>query len=101
MNGTQISTPDVDVRTDRDGVLYVRDRRALDAWPDRITEWLDRWADDAPDRPFLVERDATGSWAAVTYAGARARVRRLAQALLDRRLSVERPVLILSGNSVE
>ena len=101
MNRAKVSTPDVEVRASRDGIFYLRDRRPLDAWPDRITDWLDYWADRAPDRPFLVERDADGIWAPVTYADARVRVRALAQALIDRRLSRDRPLLILSGNSVD
>jgi feruloyl-CoA synthase len=40
-------------------------------------------------------------WRHVTYADALARTRRIAQALLDRGLSVERPVVILSGNGIE
>ena len=40
-------------------------------------------------------------WRKVTYAQARASVDRLAQALIERNLSPERPVLILSGNSVD
>ncbi len=37
----------------------------------------------------------------MTYSQALARVRALSQALLDRRLSSDRPVLILSGNGIE
>ena len=37
----------------------------------------------------------------MTYAEARAAARSVAQALIDRSLSVERPVAILSGNSVD
>ena len=37
----------------------------------------------------------------MTYAEARAAARAIAQGLIDRGLSVERPVAILSGNSVD
>jgi feruloyl-CoA synthase len=50
---------------------------------------------------FLAQRSTGGSWDCITYAQTLDRVRRLAQALLDRRLSRERSVLILSGNSIE
>ena len=40
-------------------------------------------------------------WRKVTYAEARAAARSVAQALIDRSLNVERPVAILSGNSVD
>ena len=39
--------------------------------------------------------------ARVSYAEAFARARSVAQALIDRKLNVERPVAILSGNSIE
>ncbi len=44
---------------------------------------------------------AAGEWRTVTYKETLARVRSLAQALIDRGLSSERPVAILSGNSIE
>jgi feruloyl-CoA synthase len=100
MERSPVSAPDVIVRTVEPGVVYVTDRRTLGTYPDRITAWLDDWAERAPDRPFLLERDAAGAWASVTYAEARRRVRALTQALLDRRLSPERPLVILSGNSI-
>ncbi len=100
MQRSPVSAPDVIVRAGEAGVLYVKDRRSLGAFPGRITEWLDDWAARAPDRAFLVERDAAGAWVSLTYADARRRVRALAQALIDRRLSAERPLVILSANSV-
>ena len=42
-----------------------------------------------------------GAWRRVTYAEARDTARRVAQAILDRGLSVERPIAILSGNGVD
>src|SRR6185312_9193822 len=59
------------------------------------------WAEVAPDRVFLAERDATGEWRHLTYREALAEVRAVGEALLRRPLSVERPVAILSGNSIE
>src|SRR3989442_9900560 len=50
---------------------------------------------------FLAERDAGGAWRKLTYEAARRRVDALAQALLDRGLSAERPVMILSGNGID
>ena len=81
--------------------VYMQSRHRLGAYPSRITERLEYWADRAPDRVFLAQRDATGLWRRVTYAEALTRVRRLSQALLDRRLSADRPLIILSGNSIE
>ena len=39
-------------------------------------------------------RDADGAWRALTYAETLARMRTIAQALLDRKLSAERPLAI-------
>ena len=83
------------------GTLYAKSPHALGSYPGRITERLEHWAAEAPHRTFLARRDAAGAWRGVTYAEALSRVRRLAQSLIDRRLSAERPVVILSGNSVE
>ena len=84
-----------------DGTVYVRSPHALGPYAAKLTERLEHWAAHAPDRTFLAERDAEGEWRRVSYADALARVRRIAQALLDRGLSVERPIAILSGNSIE
>jgi feruloyl-CoA synthase len=53
-----------------------------------------------PDRVLVAQRDA-GGWRKVTYAAARRQVDGLAQGLLDRCGTAARPVMILSGNSVE
>ena len=47
------------------------------------------------------DADADGAWRTVTYAQMLARVQRLAAGLLTRNLSAERPIAILSGNSIE
>ncbi len=83
------------------GVIYVRSPEPLGEYPARVTDRLEQWAKEAPARIFLAQRAANGGWQTVTYAEALTRVRRLAQGLLDRGLSPERPLMILSGNSVE
>jgi feruloyl-CoA synthase len=50
---------------------------------------------------FLADRPAGGEWRTLTYADAQRRVRNVAQSLLNRGLSNDRPVVILSGNSIE
>ena len=93
---------DVDVRTTPEGVVYLKARQPLGPYPVRLTDCLDTWAADAPDRIFLAERRRDdGTWRTVTYAEARAQVRGLAQGLLERDLSVDRPILILSGNGID
>ncbi len=84
-----------------DGVIYVRSPQPLGEYPARVTDRLEYWAVQAPSRIFLAERAPDGGWRAVTYAEALARVRRFAQGLLNRGLSESKPLMILSGNSIE
>src|SRR5579862_7618474 len=84
-----------------EGVLYIRPRENLGPYPRNLLERLEHWAAVAPDRVFMAQRDGSGDWRTLTYAQARAGARGVAQALLDRGLSVERPVAILSGNDLE
>ena len=50
---------------------------------------------------FLAQRAADGSWRKLTYAQTLSQVRAIAQSLLKRQLSPERPIAILSGNDLE
>lgn len=83
------------------GVVYIRSTETLGPYPDRLTNCLKAWAQQAPDRVFLAQRDSDGRWEKITYAEAWRRVRRIAAALLRQGLSPTRPLIILSGNSIE
>jgi feruloyl-CoA synthase len=61
---------------------------------------LRHWAQAAPERTFLAERDAEGGWRRVSYRAALDAVERIAGALLARGLSPDRPVALLSDNGV-
>ena len=84
-----------------DGAVLARSPHPLGPYPAKITERLEHWAVHAPGRTCLAQRDSAGAWQRLTYGAALATVRPIAQALLDRRLSASRPLLILSGNSIE
>jgi len=91
-----------EVRVERraDGSMLLGSPLALGAYPRALTEWLVAWSERAPERTFLGERQAAG-WRKVSYREAYGAVRRIGQALLDRGLSGERPVVILSDNGVD
>lgn len=93
------------VRFDRraDGCLLVTPEGRLGAYPRRITERLEHWAAAAPERTLIARRDPAlgGEWRRISYTEMLAKVRALGQALLDRGLSAERPVAILSGNCLD
>jgi feruloyl-CoA synthase len=95
-----ITMPDCTFETRADGAIIVRPRTPLGAYPERLTQSLEHWARETPDALFIAERDASGAWAGRTYAEALADARAIGAALLARGLSAERPVAILSGNSV-
>jgi feruloyl-CoA synthase len=91
---------DATVREAPGGVRYVASPHPLGPYPASVTERLEHWAQVAPQRTFLAARAGDG-WERLDYATAFARVERLAQALVERGLSVERPVAILSENSID
>jgi len=84
-----------------DGCILVRNLAPLGPYPGKLTERLDHWAGAAPDRIWLAERQPDGDWRTLTYGQGRAQVRRVASALLQRDLSPERPIVILSGNGID
>jgi feruloyl-CoA synthase len=98
-----ISFGDPKVTVDRraDGTIYLRPDRALTDYPNRLTDSLRYWAAVAPDRLFMAERDTGGSWRKISYAELLAQSRHIASSLLMRDLSAERPIVILSGNSID
>jgi feruloyl-CoA synthase len=65
-----------------------------------IGDWLVRWARDRPSATFLAERDARGGWARLAYGEALAAVEAIASHLIERGAAADRPVMILSDNSV-
>jgi feruloyl-CoA synthase len=92
-----------DVGTERraDGSMLLRSPHALGNYPAKLTERLVHWAREAPDRAFIAQREAAGAWRTLSYVETFAQVCALGQALLDRGLSAERPVAILSENDIE
>ena len=54
-----------------------------------------------PDRAFVLERDADGRWAGLSYGEMHARARGIGTWLLERNLAGSGGVMILSGNSVD
>ena len=97
----RLGPSDVVIEQAPHGVIYARSPHALGPYPEKLTERLDYWAAHTPDATFLAQRAADGNWRRLTYAGARSQGRRIGQALLNRALSLERPIAILSGNDLE
>src|SRR5438445_3614452 len=90
----------VDVESRPDGSIVLRSPQKLGAYARCVTEWLVHWSDHSPERVFLAERSGDG-WRRISYRESYGAVRRIGQALLNLGLNQERPVAILSDNSVD
>ncbi|HLX82121.1 MAG TPA: feruloyl-CoA synthase [Burkholderiales bacterium] len=91
-----------EVRVERraDGTAVLRSPQPLQPYARAVGDWLLHWYDHAPDRTFIAERKGEG-WRRVSYRDALSDARRIGQALLNLGLDANRPVAILSDNSVD
>jgi feruloyl-CoA synthase len=107
MNGIErnparlFAPPAVHLERRPDGTLVLSSAMPLGRYARCLGEFLEHWARAAPQRPFLLERGPGNAWTGVTFGQAHATVRRLAAALLRRGFGADRPIAILSDNSVE
>ena len=94
------------VRDGETGVHYLRADQDLGPYPERLTDRLVHWAKERPDQTLFARREknadgSSGDWKHISFAQALDAARRIGQGLLNRGLSAERPVLILSENDLE
>ena len=101
----QVAVSDAPARCEMDardrGVWHVRNTEALAEHPARMTDCLVAGAQRHPDRVLAARRGPDGAWVKLTYREMLERARAIGQALLDRGVSTERPLAILSGNDLE
>src|ERR1700683_3428646 len=83
------------------GVLLVRPDEALGPYPNVLTDRLIHWAKVSPNKVCIAKRGPGGEWRRLTYSQVLRSVKSIGQALLDRGLSADRPVAILSENDLE
>ena len=88
------------------GTHYLTADQELQAYPERLTDRLQHWAMHKPTQTLFARRikladGSLGEWRHVTYAEAWNTARNIAQGLINRGLNAERPVVILSENSLE
>ena len=95
------STPEVAHERRPDGSIVLRSLRELAAVPRSLGVLLERWGATEPDRLFLAERAASGGWRHLTYGAAARAAESIGQALLDRCLGPDRPLLILAENGID
>ena len=92
--------PDTAIVRRPDGTTVLRSRHPLPAFKNSLDAVLSERSSAHPERTLAAERDRDGGWSRLTYGEARTKADALAQSLLDLGLGPERPVMVLSGNSV-
>ncbi|MCC5986077.1 MAG: AMP-binding protein [Pararhodobacter sp.] len=91
----------LDIETRDDGVLVVRNSTPLRPLEAHLPALFRKAADRNPDRTWLAKRPVPGAdWERVSYMQARRAIDGATQALLELS-AVGRPLMILSGNSIE
>ena len=85
---------------DSDGAIMLRSAEPLGEYPVSVVHSVREWARLSSDHPLVAERAGDG-WRTASYGAAVAAADAVGQALLDRGLGPGRPLLVLSGNSVD
>ncbi|MBO2447208.1 AMP-binding protein [Actinomadura barringtoniae] len=91
--------PKIEMRRRPDGTVLLASAVPLEPHEADLARPLYRWARDRPDAVLAAER-RKGGWDELTYAQGLAHAESIGEALLDLGLGPERPLLVLSGNSL-
>ncbi len=95
-----LTRPDILMEKSADGCIYLCSQTRLDEYGKNLGAWLYYWAEHTPDHCFVAEKDSSGKWQKLSYAQALRDAEVIGQRLLELGLSVERPLMILSGASL-
>jgi feruloyl-CoA synthase len=83
-----------------DGVVLLRSEDELSAYAPTMAQVFRDASEAHPGRTLIAHRDGAG-WAPLSWGEARTSADAIAQALLDHGLGPDRPLVVLSGNSLE
>ncbi len=84
-----------------DGALILESAQRLGFYPRSLIDLLEHWASATPAETFLAERTPNGQWRRASYAQCQQAAAAIGQALIGRGAGQERPVCILSENSID
>ena len=93
--------PDFVTERRRDGSILMRQKGELGNYPPTLADYLDASADATPDRTWMARRTDGGHWQRIRYGAARETARMIGATLLSLDLGPDRPLLVLSENSLE
>lgn len=94
-------TPEFEVEYRDDGSIIMRHTDPEIYFGRTIPDSLVRWAQKTPDHDWLAQRNEAGTWDRLTYGDALPMLRKLGATFLNMGLTADRPVLILSENSID
>jgi feruloyl-CoA synthase len=96
------ATPAIVAEHRADGSIWLKSTSPLQPAARCVGEWLEYWARQTPDRVFLGERAVVDApWTAVTYKEALRQVRSAGAWILAQSMSAQRPLVVLSDNSID
>ena len=95
----------LEVERRNDGTILLRNGQPLKPYPDHMLQPLKSWAESAPDRIWLAQRNPIqperDGWDELTYGQAWQTIQALAAGFLAAGAGPDAPVLILSRNSID
>lgn len=99
---TLFAAPSIVAERKADGSIWLKSTAPLQPHARCVGDWLEHWAHKTPDTIFLAERaSAAAPWTKLTYREALQRVRAASAWILAQDMSAERPLAILSDNSID
>ncbi|MCR9157261.1 MAG: feruloyl-CoA synthase [Rhodobacteraceae bacterium] len=98
---TDFWQPEFDIDTRDDGTILMRHKDELTGYLPTLADYLDKWADQTPGQTWIARRGDDGAWVKIAYGEAREKARCIGGALLALGLGPDRPLLVLSENSLE
>ncbi len=92
---------DVQVETRADGSMLLRSTEPLEPFPATMNERFAHWIARQPEAVLAAQRDAHDVWQPLSYGQMHQRMQAIGQALVERGLSADRPIVILSDNDLD
>lgn len=93
--------PEFAYESREDGTVLMRQKGDLNPDLPTLADYIDKWAEATPEQTWMARRGADGAWRRISYRQGRDQAKAIAAALIALRLGPERPLLILSENSLE
>jgi len=93
--------PVMDVTKLHDGSFLLKSPLALNDHKPTLLHYLVEYADTQPNEVFLAQRDQKGEWQNLTFGKAEQRIAQVCRSLKARKITPDRPIMLLSGSSID